>query len=63
MITPPERPLEIKLKDEWGPLCEFLGNDVPEGIEFPRVNDKREYEKRRRLWELMAQRILKMGPK
>lgn len=63
-ITPPERLLDFKLKDGWGPLCEFLGKDIPEGIEFPRVNDKGEYEKKAKIMgELMVQRILKMGPK
>lgn len=27
-------------QDGWGPLCDFLGKDVPEGKEFPRVNDR-----------------------
>lgn len=27
-------------KDGWGPLCEFLGKEMPEGREFPRVNDR-----------------------
>jgi hypothetical protein len=64
-ITPPERLLNnFKLKDWWGPLCEFLGKDVREGIEFPRVNDTGEYEKMAKIMEgLMVQRILRMGPK
>jgi hypothetical protein len=61
-MTPPERLLDFKLKDGWGPLCEFLGKDVPEGIEFPRVNDKGEYEKNAKIMgELMTQRILRTG--
>ncbi|KAL9617638.1 MAG: hypothetical protein Q9204_008472 [Flavoplaca sp. TL-2023a] len=37
-ITPKERLLEYKMGSGWGPLCEFLGKDVP-GVEFPRVNE------------------------
>lgn len=36
-IVPKERLLEWHARDGWGPLCEFLGRDVPGG-EFPRVN-------------------------
>lgn len=40
----PERLLEFNVKQGWGPLCEFLGEDVPkdengEKTAFPRVND------------------------
>jgi hypothetical protein len=37
-ITPKERLLEYKLGSGWGPLCEFLGKEVPD-TPFPRVND------------------------
>jgi hypothetical protein len=37
-----ERLLEYRVQDGWGPLCEFLGREVPEG-EFPRVNDSKEF--------------------
>ncbi|KAI9714605.1 MAG: hypothetical protein M1828_001142 [Chrysothrix sp. TS-e1954] len=37
--TPRERLLEYELGSGWGPLCEFLGKDVPEGVEFPRLNE------------------------
>ncbi|KAG6362449.1 hypothetical protein INS49_010679 [Diaporthe citri] len=37
----PERLLVYRVgRDGWGPLCEFLGKEVPEGKEFPRVNDR-----------------------
>ncbi|KAM0718682.1 hypothetical protein Q7P37_005753 [Cladosporium fusiforme] len=39
-VAPQERILEYRVQDGWGPLCEFLGVEVPEGVEFPRVNDK-----------------------
>ncbi|KAK0391712.1 hypothetical protein NLU13_1211 [Sarocladium strictum] len=38
-MVPPERLLEYKLGDGWRPLCAFLGRPVPEGVDFPRVND------------------------
>ena len=58
-ITPPERLLDFKLKDGWGPLCKFLGKDIPEGIDFPRVNDAVEYKKKSNLMAgLMVDRIL-----
>ena len=43
--VPPERRLEYKMGDGWEPLCAFLGVPVPEGVEFPRENDKASHEK------------------
>ncbi|KAI4095342.1 MAG: hypothetical protein LQ344_001640 [Seirophora lacunosa] len=38
--VPRERLLEYELGSGWGPLCAFLGKEVPpEGVEFPRVNE------------------------
>ncbi|KAL2003156.1 hypothetical protein VTN02DRAFT_4851 [Thermoascus thermophilus] len=37
-LVPPERLLEYKISDGWGPLCEFLGEEVPD-TPFPRGND------------------------
>jgi hypothetical protein len=37
--VPPDQLLEYKLADGWGPLCEFLGKDVPD-VSFPRANDR-----------------------
>jgi len=31
--------LEYQVKEGWGPLCKFLGKDVPEGKDFPRSDD------------------------
>jgi len=42
-MVPPERLLEFKLADGWGPLCEFLGKEVPD-VPFPRVNEAAEFE-------------------
>jgi len=36
------RLLEYKVQDGWGPLCAFLGKEVPRG-EFPRINDSGEF--------------------
>ena len=35
------------VQDGWAPLCEFLGKDVPQGIEFPTGNDPQEFVVRR----------------
>lgn len=37
--VPKERLLEYNVKQGWGPLCAFLGYEVPEW-EFPRVNER-----------------------
>ena len=37
-IVPDERLLNFKLSDGWGPLCDFLGKDVPD-TDFPWVNE------------------------
>ncbi|KAJ4249820.1 hypothetical protein NW762_012163 [Fusarium torreyae] len=37
--------LNFKLDDGWGPLCSFLGKDVPD-IPFPHINEKKEYTAR-----------------
>jgi hypothetical protein len=34
--------LEFKAEDGWGPLCAFLGRDVPVG-DFPRVNERKTF--------------------
>jgi hypothetical protein len=43
-MVPEERKLEYKMGDGWGPLCEFLGKEVPD-VPFPRVNDRAEQNK------------------
>lgn len=40
--VPSEQLLDYRLEDGWGPLCRFLGKDVPDGP-FPRVNEAAEY--------------------
>ena len=34
----------VDVKDGWGPICEALGVPVPEGVEFPRMNDSKDME-------------------
>jgi len=47
-LVPPERLLEFKVTDGWGPLCEFLKVDCPV-IPFPHVNDSSTFVGRSRL--------------
>jgi hypothetical protein len=39
-VVPRERLLEFGAKDGWGPLCTFLGRDVPRE-EYPHRNDRK----------------------
>jgi hypothetical protein len=43
---PEDRLLVFQVKEGWGPLCDFLGHDVPDEP-FPRTNDRAEF------WELV----------
>ena len=43
---PAERLLVYQVKEGWGPLCEFLGAEVPDEL-FPRTNDRAEF------WDLI----------
>jgi hypothetical protein len=40
--VPRERLLEFRLQDGWGPLCEFLGREVPD-VPFPVENRRVEH--------------------
>lgn len=37
---PAERLLVFNVKQGWGPLCEFLGKPIPEGVPFPHVHTR-----------------------
>jgi hypothetical protein len=37
--VPPDRLLVFRVTEGWGPLCAFLGHDVPEGAPFPHLNE------------------------
>lgn len=46
-VVPRERLLEFNLQEGWGPLCEYLGKEVPrDGRGFPRLNDVKEHRRR-----------------
>ena len=50
--VPAERLLEYRVEQGWPPLCEFLGVPVPDGVPFPRVNDRRDFERMLRMFRL-----------
>ena len=37
--VPPDRLLVFNVKEGWGPLCTFLGCEIPEGKPFPHLNE------------------------
>ena len=37
---PSERLLTFNVKQGWGPLCEYLGHPIPEGVPFPHVHTR-----------------------
>jgi hypothetical protein len=41
--VPPDRLLVFKVSEGWGPLCAFLGVDLPD-TKFPNVNDQAEFK-------------------
>lgn len=40
--VPQDRLLVFHVQDGWGPLCEFLGCEVPPGFSFPHLNEGKE---------------------
>ena len=42
-LVPKERLLEYRLGEGWGPMCDFLGKDVPK-VPFPRINETGEFK-------------------
>lgn len=44
--VPPEKLLVYEVGEGWGPLCEFLGVEVPENEPFPHINDTASFRKR-----------------
>lgn len=61
-LVPPERLLEYKLSDGWGPLCQFLGREEPD-VEFPRTNETKELRKIAwaRLWKYTGMAAVIVG--
>jgi hypothetical protein len=49
--------VEFNVKEGWGPLCAFLGFEVPD-YAFPRLNDKQEFLK---LWEMEEKEQYQVG--
>jgi len=41
--VPPERLLVYEVSEGWKPLCDFLEVEVPEGVPFPHLNDRRSF--------------------
>lgn len=60
-MVPKERLLDFKMEDGWGPLCEFLGKDVPVDEPFPHVNDAEALKAKLR--EHMSGMIKSLGKK
>ncbi len=44
-VVPPERLLVYDVKEGWEPLCRFLGRPVPAEVPFPRLNDRRFFQR------------------
>lgn len=55
--------LEYRLGEEWGPLCDFLGKDVPEGLPSPRINEAAALKARVRevQWEKLKAGSMALG--
>ncbi|KAI1259049.1 P-loop containing nucleoside triphosphate hydrolase protein [Xylariaceae sp. FL1019] len=47
-LVPPERLLEYRVQDGWGPLCKFLDVPIPKDRPFPNVNDNSDFISRSR---------------
>ena len=47
--VPKERLLELRLSDGWGPLCEFLGKEVPD-VPFPHCNEAKTFDNALGAW-------------
>lgn len=47
-LVPKDRLLEYRVTDGWEPLCEFLGEPVPQDCSFPNVNDNSDFVSRSR---------------
>jgi hypothetical protein len=61
-VTPKERLLVYRLGEGWGPLCEFLGKEVPR-VEFPSVNDTDAMNEKIRLvaWRGVRNGVVRVG--
>lgn len=60
-MVPKERLLDFKMDYGWGPLCAFLGKEVPVDVPFPHVNDAEALKAKLR--EHMTDMIKSLGRK
>jgi hypothetical protein len=51
--VPPDRLLVYNVKEGWKPLCDFLEVPVPEGKEFPHINEKKSFQRVIRLLKVL----------
>jgi Sulfotransferase domain len=58
--VPPEKLLVYDVKEGWGPLCDFLGVDIPDQP-FPHLNDTRVFRERVRRMRLLTTAALSVG--
>lgn len=58
----PDRLLDYHVVDRWGPLCEFLGVEIPE-TPFPHVNKTNQFlaGRRRRWWRTFGLMVAKVS--
>lgn len=42
--VPADRLLVFDVREGWGPLCRFLGAEVPQDEPFPHVNDSQQFQ-------------------
>ncbi|KXJ90332.1 hypothetical protein Micbo1qcDRAFT_164884, partial [Microdochium bolleyi] len=63
-VVPEGRRLEYTLGSGWEPLCAFLGVDVPQGVEFPRLNGQEAHSEKQmeQAREIMGQAALVVLP-
>lgn len=53
-VVPPERLLIYEVREGWEPLCRFLQVPVPQGVNFPHLNDSSQFNKRIKLVQLLS---------
>jgi len=58
-VVPPSNLLEFHSEDGWGPLCEFLGKEVPEEP-YPHSNEG-SYTADRHWWAMLIQTAYVLG--
>lgn len=61
-LVPPERLLNYRVGEGWGPLCDFLGIKVPD-FEFPHVNKTDQFlaGRAKRWWRAVGAMARKLG--